>query len=594
MPEYTIGIKITAKSEDEAIRRVQQQIAGLGTAAKTAEGGFATLKAAAAGVMTTLAGFLGLWQVVNFFREGATAAMDEEVALKRVSSAAERFGQDGKKAADAAKELGDALRRVGFDDEEVIAGVATLMRYTDNYGDALKGVALAARIAQQDTIPFNTALDRVATLLSGSPRALNMVLTEFGIKATDAGDAFQKLGKIYTDESLKLDTEKTKWAAFVEQMKDIAKAIGGPVAGAILAVINIAKSALEIGSSVVATVWAEVRNVPANVADAMEGNWKATVDRQRETADTIRNIWEQLVRDVKDIWEPPSPTGLPQGPPKGKTPPPESPVDMAALNKAWTTQRSYGKNVVGLYTEQGLAADKLAAKMKQLAADETADAKARAEAEAWLTDFLIEDAALKAKLAQDNAAIKKAANQQAITDIATAAGYLYQAFPEFKAFAVAQATIDAIQASIAAGRATAGMGAWAAFAAQAAVWTKFMAAVMSMKEVEPSRGGGGHLAGGGASVSRSATGGGAGGGGTWQPTGTFYNPALGGGAPPVGGRQLSQVSNATNTNITVNTLTGSDATEVLRQFERKRLRPASKYKRSVINRGRTTIGKIGG
>lgn len=592
--EEQIGIRVTSKSDDAALRDAEKSIKRLGDTAKNTGGMFTSLATAAKGIMASLGAILAATEVIQFLKRGASAAMEKEEALTRLSKAAIKYGQDGKAAAEGALALGNALEKAGFDDIEVIQGVQQLMRYTQDYSQALSAVALAAKYSKAEQVPLNEALSTMSMLLMGTDRSVMMALRNFGIEAKTAQEALDKMHASYKDTSFTLDTEKSKWKALGEEIGNIAEAIGGPLASALLAAINIIKSLPETALTVVATVWAEVRNVPQNIADGLKGEHQKIVDREIETLRTIEKLRQEWKGRMDAIWSPKGPDiKIPEAPRTRGGGDGDALKERAALLKSIATQMTtlYPKMATAAEREaqaQAEASKKVQESLEERFAVERALLNEEERIAAERKQIAAADVEIERQKTDAKIALRQA-EQDAVLGIAAGINAL---FGENKAVAVAMTIVEtyvAAQSAYARVMETPGLMAAApalAAAAAASAVLQGMARVKAILEVEPGSGGG--RAGGasmGGGTSRAA-------GGSYSNTmASPYNPNAG--FATRGASQGPDQGSTTTTNhyYTANALTGSDAVETLRKMEKKRVRANRSYKRGVANRGSITIGR---
>jgi len=618
MPDYTIGVRVTSQADDRAIKQVTGDLEGLRTKAGSAtEGihaGFTKIIAIAAAAAGSFAALKRIGEEYWEMMKGGIEDLKQEAATGTMVNLF--GGATDEQKAGLSGWMASMIQAAGVADDRLNPALRQLLPLTRDLATAQKLIQAASGMAARGIGTFGDNVNSLALMMAGRPirgaGEFANVLRALGVETGDNASALVTLIDRFGDAGAAADTmalriERSQ-AALAQTRDEIGKAISQ--GGSLIVTFNRIKAEALVNLTVgIMAAAAAVETIIKNIGTLGE-MFLALLNKDIQTAVNLAGQvgtsageigakYQQriatLLNSTDQLWD--SHAQYLLGGTAGMV------AEMSRLMEENRRREKEGQDKADAAADKAYKA-KLARfeayynqylrekhAREHLAARDEANA-AREGAALW--ESILNDS-LNKQTSYSNAqtgVVSQATEAQTTTQVQginLVVGAMQQAFPESKAFAVAGAIMNTYEAATAA---LAVQPPWLGIVMAAMIAAAGLAYVAKIESAEP--GGGAHGGrGGGPSISRSAAG-----GGTMGIIRTTEGTPLGGatgmprtGAAPGSG---SQAVSTTAQTININTLTGSDAAEVLRQFERKRLKSAGKLKRTTINRNATTIGRIGG
>ena len=165
-----LQVLITAKDE------VSAKMKELGVTAKTMGASFT----AVGGAITATMAF------------AVKAASDAQVKIASMDATLSSMGKTGTDARSRILQAGDAVSKLGFDNEEASQSIARLYQRTGNLTDAIKMNALAMDLARAKNLDLTTASNMVGMVMSGNGK----ILKQYGIDIKDTATPLEALGQL--------------------------------------------------------------------------------------------------------------------------------------------------------------------------------------------------------------------------------------------------------------------------------------------------------------------------------------------------------------------------------------------------------------
>lgn len=175
-------------------KRVDTSLKKIPPAANKASSSIGGLKNAGNELKTSLTGLVSTAAVVAFFKQAASAALQEEEAMRRLSFAVNATGNSFSENKDKIVAFANAQQAMTrFDDTATFETLGKILRVTGDVEQAMQATALAQDISASSGRDLNFVTEKLNELLVGEKGALLILKKEFGAFVGDARNAQEAL-----------------------------------------------------------------------------------------------------------------------------------------------------------------------------------------------------------------------------------------------------------------------------------------------------------------------------------------------------------------------------------------------------------------
>lgn len=217
--DFTVQVKIKATSEDAAIEQTKHKLNELANDVKkvgdTSESSFGKMRSAIGAILASGA-LVGL---VNFLKQAAFGAIEEERALNSLIRMINQFDPAAKQVSQTVEDFAQSMINLGLADDEIYQSLRQLMPLTKDLKTSMDTVKLAYDISAASGMNYYSVLDSLQGIIAGRSRSLIMAKRDWGIEAKNCQAAldelFSKFGgysEKLNDHQQQVDRVKAKWA----------------------------------------------------------------------------------------------------------------------------------------------------------------------------------------------------------------------------------------------------------------------------------------------------------------------------------------------------------------------------------------------
>lgn len=321
MPNYSVDVTVTTKSDDKGIKEVQQGLDKVTSSAKQTSESLKhvgdtsnSLKSQVSGLIGEFMKFATLGFVIKLFKDGFTEAVNHERSMKLLTDETKRYGITANETAESVERLRKYFEQAGDEGEKSIDMFRKMITLLKDAKQAESAVALAEDLSKKANMSVEEAYTVVEHVVLGTRRYQKEVKAITGkiVNSQEEGLAsLEKFSRGYAatldDTKAKLDAQKVEIQDAIRNISDAAKGMLDYVLmifkGLQATVQGVVTAFMTVGEAASGAMNTVGRIAKMSPWEALTKGTKVFREEQARTKTAILDLWSAQESAWKDIFK---------------------------------------------------------------------------------------------------------------------------------------------------------------------------------------------------------------------------------------------------------------------------------------------------